>query len=314
MGHRAAGAAASVGGRKDAARFAPWAILRAVAAKKRELTTEVTTAMIDAAEALVREKRSMPRARLPGWKQLAPAAQAELVRALLARGLEAGDKGALRVPLGEQVAALARDGARPALALARKRLAGAGPKDKDAALAEACKEGRAHLVVRTKVETLVGAGEDVLAADDVDALLKAHAALGAVVKLLAKKGAGKSPLARVKRTLLREDAAALLAPFARWIAGAAGAEEPSIEALLDQIRSLEQPPIALVWIPDLVRGLPPGTSAEAAHRALFEARRRGLVELRPESGVGRLSPDDAALCPAGADGVPLSHVRLLSPA
>jgi hypothetical protein len=37
----------------------------------------------------------------------------------------------------------------------------------------------------------------------------------------------------------------------------------------------------------------------------------GRIELRPESGVGLLANDDAARCPRGPTGVPLSYARIL---
>ena len=288
-----------------------------MAGKKGELLDHASGGMIDAAERAVREKGVLVRARLPGWKGLSAAGQGELVGGLLARGLEVGDKGALRVPLGQQVLALARGGGRVPLAVARRRLAGGAAKDKDAAVAAACATGDLHLVVRTKVETLVGGGEAVLAAEDVDTLVKAHAALGAVLKLVGKKGAAKAPLGRVKRTLLVEDVAALVAPLARLAPVGQGAQLVSVDAaiatVLEHIRMLEEPPISLVWVPDLVKSLAVEMGAREVVQALLSARSRALVELRPESGVGRLSQEDAALCPPGPDGVPLSHVRSLAP-
>ncbi len=44
---------------------------------------------------------------------------------------------------------------------------------------------------------------------------------------------------------------------------------------------------------------------------LLAMGRAEIIELRPESGMGRLSKADAALCPTAYDGTPLSWIRLL---
>lgn len=38
--------------------------------------------------------------------------------------------------------------------------------------------------------------------------------------------------------------------------------------------------------------------------------KQGVVELRPESSSGLLKPAEAALCPMGPGGIPLSWLRL----
>jgi hypothetical protein len=43
--------------------------------------------------------------------------------------------------------------------------------------------------------------------------------------------------------------------------------------------------------------------------AVREAAQRGLIELRPESGLGRLASDEQALCVAGPEGSRLSWAR-----
>lgn len=67
----------------------------------------------------------------------------------------------------------------------------------------------------------------------------------------------------------------------------------------------------LVSVPRLARVL--GTVATPAEirDALLTADRDGTLELRPESGMGRLSASDASLCPKGFDGAPLSWVRIV---
>lgn len=288
-------------------------MVRAMVRRKERIATADNN-LIDQAEALVRSQRALVRTKLPRWKELAPEAQAHLVDALLSRGIEVGAKGALRVPLREQATSLVQGGARVPWKGAQKRIAGATTKDRDAALAEALGPGPLRLVVRTKVDTVVGGREDVLTPDELERLVKAHEALGSVLKLVRKKVAPRGPLASVQKTLLREDAAGLLAQLSVSSGGDRKrlSQDGAREAMVDRIRQMEQPPVLLVWVPDLVKSLAPLMTAEQARDALLAARQRGLVELRPESGVGRLSSEDAALCPRDGAGIPLSHVRLLS--
>ncbi|XXY16750.1 hypothetical protein WME88_51795 [Sorangium sp. So ce216] len=284
--------------------------------QSKELITSVDSALLDKAEALVRERRTVPRAKLPEWKQLAPAAQTQLVDALVGRGLEVGEKGALRVPAREQAASLAQGGARLSWKAAQQRVVGVSAAERSSALSDALTDGSLYLVVRTKVDTVVDGREDVLTQDEVKRLAKAHEALGAVLKLVQKKLSSKGPLAGVQKTLLREDAAGVLEPFSAWIGDSSNrkhlSEEASCEMVVNEIRNLEEPPIPLVWVPDLVRNLAHRMSKQQVHGSLLAAQRRGIVELRPESGVNRLSPADAALCPPDPDGIPLSHARRLS--
>lgn len=79
------------------------------------------------------------------------------------------------------------------------------------------------------------------------------------------------------------------------------------------LRDLESvaAPIKLVWIPDFVRQMAKhGGNARWCWNWLHDERKARTLELRPESGVGRLSAADAALCPSDVDGHPLSHVRI----
>jgi hypothetical protein len=97
------------------------------------------------------------------------------------------------------------------------------------------------------------------------------------------------------------------APSAR----AASPTVKDVNAAIDARRE----PSGLTWVPDLVRALggatPPAGDAvrEAVHAELLRGARSGDLELRPESGMGRLSPEDDALCISGPQGSRLSWVR-----
>jgi DNA-binding transcriptional regulator YiaG len=88
-------------------------------------------------------------------------------------------------------------------------------------------------------------------------------------------------------------------------------EEICIAAVLDAANAeLERSNLApLVMVSAVVRASKLPT--ERAHAALIEAARRGQLELRPESGMDRLSKADAALCLPGPQGSVLSVLRVV---
>jgi hypothetical protein len=83
-------------------------------------------------------------------------------------------------------------------------------------------------------------------------------------------------------------------------------EAPLVETLTREIRKRFRDSPLPIRIPDLLRAL--GTPADAGKRALIDGAARGLFALEPESGMGRLSGEDAELCPAGPMGTRLSWV------
>jgi hypothetical protein len=81
--------------------------------------------------------------------------------------------------------------------------------------------------------------------------------------------------------------------------------------LLDLLAQMEDPKIPLVFIPDLITKS--GLSIELAHQALFELTAQGVLELRPDSGVGLLKQHEATMCPKAPDGSPLTYARRVRP-
>jgi hypothetical protein len=65
----------------------------------------------------------------------------------------------------------------------------------------------------------------------------------------------------------------------------------------------------LSFVPNVVRRLAPELDMAAAKRALLDAATRGLVELRPEAGLGRLSEEELDASPAGPQGSRLTWAR-----
>lgn len=293
-----------------------------MAAKKKPLLNVPSPLWVSLAEEVVREKKALPKAKLPHWKDLTSEGQASYLFQLESRGFEEGVKGTVRLPLSEQAKSLVSGGARPSLKVSQKRVVGAATGERDKALAAACQNGLCHAVVRTKTETLVGARENVLTPAELRTLEHALAQLGDTVRTVRKKRPAKSPFSKVFWTVLRDDIAPLLTDMAALAQNVSTHSEnsthPSVSdpplsrvLLLERIAKLENPPIRLVWIPDLMRALRDRWSVNQIHQALRAAHLAGEIELRPESGVGRLTANDALLCPRDPDDHPLSHVLRL---
>jgi len=260
------------------------------------------TALADAVAAvakLVAEEGAIPKTALA--KQGIPRAQVpEALEQLTAKGLEVAGK-FIRVPLAKQLSSqLASAGLLPLRSI-DSYVQGANKREATAAASELVAARRARFIVRS-TELLLGAVETPALADrDLDRLESATAKLAAAIKLARRKGA----------TLLRSDVEEAVRAFAPAPAPAPApaAAKPTvlrdIRASIDQHRESS----GLTWVPKLVRALGGLPARDAVHAELLRGARAGELELRPESGMGRLSEEDAALCLAGPQGSRLSWVR-----
>ncbi|MBI4956681.1 MAG: hypothetical protein HY908_31980 [Myxococcales bacterium] len=281
------------------------------ATRKAQVLAELPAGLPAEVERAVRSAGALPLAKLCRVKLTAPA-RAELEQRLVLAGLERTAK-VVRVPLGAQLEALVSGGARVPLREALRRVKGGAKPELTAALQTLVARGGAHLVVRTAVETLVGGADRVLSEAGVAELVRAHAALGKVLKKVTAKGP--------RRSLLGEDALALVEPLGRAAAtvaeatgtaagiGPRGAEE----LVLGALPGLEHPVLGLVRVPSLVRALAGRATVADVHGALLGLAERGVVELRPDAGSEFLGADDAPLCPPGPRGTVFSHLRRLQP-
>jgi hypothetical protein len=106
-------------------------------------------------------------------------------------------------------------------------------------------------------------------------------------------------------SLLRDHVEEALKPFL-------GAPTPPTAAALHDVASLveaHRESSGLTFVPKLVRLLGGTSARDALHAELLRGARAGLFELRPESGMGRLSTEDASFCIPGPQGSRLSWVR-----
>jgi len=240
-------------------------------------------------DALVAEHGAVPRAQMKSFRRHMPALEALLRQ----RGLEIGST--IRRPLEGQLLAAVEGGFVPAKGLER-RLAGATATEVKKAVVSLRAQRALLEVVRHQ-----GAGYTLPSADVVDPA-ELSALLDAVVKaqklLKRAKAASKGQIAV---TVLRAD---LEDVFAKG-------KSTTGDALTLEIERRVREAAAPLRVPELLRSL--SASIEEGHRALMEGVERGLFQLEPESGMGRLSPEDARICPVGPMGTRLSWVRPVLP-
>ncbi len=235
------------------------------------------------------------------------ALRAKLLDELAGPGVERTPKG-VRLALVDQLrAALAERGSLPIGAL-KQAVTGGTVSEFKAAARRLVEEGGAALVVRGKAEVLMPASGAQLSRERLLALDRAVRALaGQCKKALAAGG---------PRTLLAADVQALLLDLVVGGDGGAPVDRGTPPAIpesrvVELVRQHTRSTMGLAFVCDVVRALLPTASLGAIHDALLAAARSRHLELRPESGVGRLSDLEAWLCPPGPAETRLSWARLL---
>ncbi len=254
---------------------------------------------------LVQAHRALNAADLRAARRHLPALTPRLVE----RGLEVGSN--VRVPLAAQIRERLQRGFALRKGLERD-VKGGTAREVDTALRGLLERGEIVATFRESGAGFLAPDSDVLPAGDLEELLRC---LKNVEKLARRARATRSVCGTkgIAVTLLREDVTARLARFT----GAAPAPSPAANGstavtpdlitreIIARLRATPRP----LRVPDLIRALHDlGASTAEGQRALLDGAARGLFELQPESGMGRLSHDDAALCPRGPMGTSLSWV------
>lgn len=258
--------------------------------------------LLDRVDALVQAHGAVPRAQMRTFRRHLP----ELESGLVLRGHEVGST--IRRPLEMQILALAETGFVPAKGLPR-RVAGATARELRETMSRLVARGALVQVVRQ-----AGPGWSLPSAElaSEQELREWALAVTALQKLLRKAKPGKKTALRV----LRDD---LCAPLSALLIEASTSEPPSQavpapapsparEALAREIERRVRGASRPLRVPDLIRSL--GVPVEEGQRALLDGASRGLFQLEPESGMGRLSREEAYLCPPGPMGTRLSWVRV----
>ncbi|HET9960502.1 MAG TPA: hypothetical protein VFQ61_38795 [Polyangiaceae bacterium] len=242
-------------------------------------------------------------------------ARAELVARLVSEGFEA-TKSVVRKPLRSQLLGALAEGAFIRLKSVGSHVAGASVPEAKRAAQALVQTGEAKLVVRGSEEVLVSQGASVLARDE----LKRFAE---VAKAVAKVASSKSG-ASILRSDLAEDLARFMpggavAAQSRVRPAEAGSQpsservkaetDPMLGRLFSAVDAARDPGTGLSFVPAIVATLSPDLKPEAASALLFSAAQAGLLELRPEGGIQRLSDEELAVCPPGPQGTRLSWAR-----
>jgi hypothetical protein len=261
--------------------------------RKRAAIDELAPGLVAEVGERVRKERAVAAKKLVP-DALTRRAEAELVEALARKGLEHTGKW-IRVPIAEQLDQIVNESPAPIGGIA-KRVRGASAAEVKHAIAEVLKQRRAIVVMKGGKEHLAPKETPVLREEELDRLAELKKELDRLLR------AAKTPRGKPKRMILREELRLVLERFDSKI-------EAPVDVVLHAIEELEDPALPLVRIPELARRLEGKLARQALHEALFAAERDHRLELRPESGVQLLSPEDAALCPRGPSGAVLSYAR-----
>ena len=233
-------------------------------------------------------------------------AQVSVVDALRKGGLEV-TKTTVRTPLGRQlIDAVERTQHVPMQSITAFV---SGARAAEARKVAEClvAEGRLVKVIRGSAEVLVSGTEAVYSREEIARLRKTLDALG--------KALGKVSKQRYA-TLLRRDVLDQLEemlPAARRTTrpsatenGRPGDALSKVFAALDATRDEA---MGLSFVPRVLEQLQPEMGADVARKSLLDAAARGLVELRPDGGLNRLTREELEMCLPGPQGTRLSWAR-----
>lgn len=235
---------------------------------------------------------------------LGPAAVRGQVAAEVAKhGFEL-TKSSLRKPAIEQLEQALSDGAFIALKRVAASVTGVTAAEAKRAALGLVAGGAAHLVLRGKEEVLVPAGTPVLSRKE---LLELNA--------FAKNVIAKAAVAKTGLSLLHADVAEALARAVPANTPNTGvradkkAPDGLLTSVLSAVDATREQQTGLSFVPTIIARLRPSLTSDAAREALLRAANEGLLELRPEGGINRLSAEELNLCLPGPQGTRLSWAR-----
>lgn len=266
--------------------------------------------------ALEKARTALEEKGVAGAAQLgAPRLRSLVAKTLQEEGFELSGK-RVRLPLRAQLLDLIATGAHTPLTQLAKRLSGTTTAEAKKLASQLSERGDAQLVLRDKVLTFIPPTEATLKSGE---LKKLAADMNEKLKWLKKALNGKPP-AGILVSDLQENLAAwhqlastgpLLRRQVAKPAPLATTETNSWALVQAAVHALAHEETGLARVPEVSRRLHAESPLIDLKSELLEAYKKGLVELRPEGGIGRLSVEEATLCPAGAGGIPLSWIRLI---
>jgi hypothetical protein len=234
------------------------------------------------------------------------AARASLVAKLAAAGFEV-TKSTVRRPLVEQLKDALAHGALVPLKSLGSHVRGGSAAELKELVSGAVQAGVARRVSRGAVEVLASTEVRVLSAREVRALRDKLVDLGKALDKVTKTP-GSSLLATDATSALTE----ALTVIAERGAPPAATQEDAMAALLEAVDWTRDARSGLSFVPAVVGRLAPRWEAREAITLMLTAAERELLELRPEGGIGRLSPAELSVCPPGPHGTRLSWARRLA--
>jgi hypothetical protein len=237
--------------------------------------------------------------------------RATLVSRLVHQGFEVTGT-TVRRPLNAQLTAALTHGAFIPLKSVVSHVAGSTVAEAKQAVLSLVASGAAKLVLRGTEEVVVPADAPVLSREEL-------ARFAEVAKVVAKAAKSKSGA-----SLLRSDVAETLGHVLREAPSAgkqtsnpnstparpnSGGQGALVGRLLSAVDATRDPRTGLSFVPTIVAKLRPVLDAQAAAAILVAVAREGLLELRPEGGINRLSEEELSMCPPGPQGTRLSWAR-----
>lgn len=244
--------------------------------------------------------------------------RAAVIERLRVEGFEvAGAK--VRIPIKKQILQALAHGAGVELKAIGAHVVGATKAEVTRCAERLVSRGEAHRVLRGKAVILFADGAAVLDGQELRSLERE---LGALKKALSDALKAKTPtrLLRtdVEETLARalsaiRSASAVVAAAPRGAEGGTGGvdseEATRFGEVLRAVKATHDTQMGLSFVPRVIELLRPRLGDEGAKAALLEAAARGLLELRPEGGMNRLSVEELASCLPGPQGTRLSWAR-----
>jgi hypothetical protein len=232
-----------------------------------------------------------------------PSVRDRVLEILRGRGYEVTTK-VVRVPLQDQIETALKDGSYIAMKTIGAHVRGATAKDARRAALSLVERGRARWAIRTNSETLVPISTDVVAEKELTVAAKRVSELAKTLHNAARKGKKVGVL----RADIQEALDVVLTPRPPSITSRAELS-PELARVLRAVDKARDVGIGLSFVPKVAALLAPDLDVAAAKKTLLEAASRGLLELRPEGGLGRLSDAEREACPEGPQGTRLSWAR-----
>lgn len=268
-------------------------------ASSRSKTPLDVNALVAASRTTIEREKMISRSKI-----VPASVRDRVLDALRAEGFEVTAK-VVRVPIQDQLVEVLKDGSYIPLSAVRSHLAGATVTEAKQVARALTKTGQARRVLRTSIETLVPATADVVANEALAAASKRVQEIAKQLQAAARKGEGVG--------VLREDIAQALGRVlpeqSRGVHRRRPDPSSALDLVLRAVDAARDAKVGLSFVPSVVGLLSADLDGATAHDALIEAASRGLVELRPEGGLGRLSDAERMACPVGPQGTRLSWVR-----